>query len=411
MTARTARIRRLMPLLAGLPLLLAAADWPRFLGPTRDGISTETGLGKGWPKDGPPVSWKRDLGEGYSGPVVAGNWLIVFHRLGDEEVVEGCKSDTGESAWKRADPTSYHDGFGKGDGPRSTPVIAGQRVYTLGAEGRLLCLNLKTGDKVWEHDLAAEYKPRKGFFGVGTTPLLEGELLLVNVGAKGAGVVAFNAADGKEAWKATEDGASYSSPVAATVDGVRHVFFFTREGLLSLDPKDGAERFRNRWRSRLDASVNAATPVVVGDQVFLSACYGTGAGLFKVHKDKVEEVWKNDESLSSHYDTSIHQDGFLYGVDGRQEEGARLRCVELKTGKVRWTKEGFGCASLICVEGLFIALTEGGDLVQFEANPKEYKEIARASVLGKPCRAPLALANGRLYGRDNKTLICWNLKK
>jgi outer membrane protein assembly factor BamB len=223
--------------------------------------------------------------------------------------------------------------------------------------------------------------------------------------------VAFNASDGKELWKATDQEASYSSPVAATIDGVRHVFFFTRDGLVSLDPKEGTERFRLKFRSKIDASVNAATPVVVDDHLFLSASYGTGALLLKVHKDKVDEVWKNDESLSNHYDTSIYHDGYLYGIDGRQEEGARLRCVEFKTGKVQWTKEGFGCASLIRVEGRLIALTEGGDLVLIEPTAKEYREKARASVLGSPCRAALALANGRLYARDGKTLICWNLRK
>jgi outer membrane protein assembly factor BamB len=386
-------------------------DWPQFHGPTRDGVSTETGLVATWPKTGPPELWKREVGAGYSGPVVAGEWLILFHRVDDEEVVEGLEAATGKKQWKHHYETKYRDSFGKGDGPRATPVIAGDKVYTLGAEGRLTCLKLKTGEKVWEHDLLAEYKPRKGFFGVGTSPIVEDERLFVNVGAKGAGIVAFNAGDGKELWKATDQEASYSSPVTATIDGVRHVFFFTRDGLVSLDPKEGTERFSLKFRSKINASVNAATPVIVDDHLFLSASYGTGALLLKVHKDKVDEVWKNDESLSNHYDTSLHVAGYLYGIDGRQEEGARLRCVEFKTGKVQWTEEGLGCASMIHADGRFVALTEGGDLVLIEPSAKEYKEKARASVLGSPCRAPLALANGRLYGRDGKTLICWNLKK
>ncbi len=159
------------------------------------------------------------------------------------------------------------------------------------------------------------------------------------------------------------------------------------------------------------ASVNAATPVVVEDQVFLSACYGTGAVLLKVTKDELEEIWKGDETLSNHYDTSIHHAGFLYGLDGRQEEGAQLRCVDIKKGKVQWTEKGFGCASLILADGRFFALTENGDLVLFEANPKAYHELARASVLAGLCRSPLALANGRLFARDGKKLVCWDVKK
>src|SRR5262249_23075297 len=142
-------------------------------------------------------------------------------------------------------------------------------VYTVGAQGHLLCLDLAKGKKVWERDLLKDYTVPDSYFGVGSTPLVEGDLLLVNVGGDGAGVVAFDKATGKEVWKATSQGASYSSPVAATIDGVRHAIFFTRQGLLSLDPTKGTVRFEKRWRSRFDASVNAATPVVVGDQIFL----------------------------------------------------------------------------------------------------------------------------------------------
>jgi outer membrane protein assembly factor BamB len=241
--------------------------------------------------------------------------------------------------------------------------------------------------------------------------LLEGNRLLVNVGARGAGIVAFDKDTGQEVWKATDHAASYSSPVAATIDGTRHVFFFTREGLVSLDPDNGRVRFSLRWRARMAASVNAATPLVVGGQVFLSASYNTGAVLLRVRPDGADEVWKSDEVLSNHFNTSIYRDGFLYGIDGRQEAGGRLRCVELQTGKVRWTQEGFGCASLLLAEGNLIALTEEGDLVLIEATPEAYREKARARVLGGNCRAQPALADGRLYGRDGRRLVCWNLKK
>src|SRR5439155_16818376 len=224
----------------------------------------------------------------------------------------------------------------------------------------LRCLELETGAKVWAHSLTADYSPRKGFFGVATSPLVEDKLVLVNVGAKGAGVVAFDKETGKEIWKATDQEASYASPVAATIDGVRHIFFVKREGLVSLDPANGAVRFSKRWRARINASVNAATPLVVNDELFLSASYGTGAVLLKVGKTGVDEIWKSDDVLSNHYATSVYADGFLYGFDGRQEERARFRCVEWKTGKVRWTQEAFGCGSMILAEARLIVLTEAG---------------------------------------------------
>lgn len=389
-----------------------AADWPQFLGPQRNGTSAETGLLRSWPKAGPPVVWQREVGEGYSGPVVSGDTLILFHRIGDQEVVEALDAGTGKQRWKFAYPTKYSDALGKGDGPRATPLAAGGRVYVLGAEGKLHCLELAGGKKVWERELAKDYEMRPSFFGVGTSPLLEGDRLLVNVGARGAGIVAFDRDTGKEVWKATDHDASYASPVAATIDGTRHVFFFTREGLVGLDPKDGGVRFSKRWRARVNESVNAATPLVIGDLVFVSASYQTGALLVRVRKDSAEEVWKGDRSLSCHYNTPVHHNGYLYGIDGRQERGAELRCVELKTGAVQWTREGFGCASLVLADGHLIALTENGDLVLAEATPEGYREKARARVLSAgPCRSEIALAGGRLYGRDTRKLVCWDLKK
>jgi outer membrane protein assembly factor BamB len=389
-----------------------AADWPQFLGPTRNGVSTETGLLETWPKKGPPLLWEKEVGEGYSGPVVVGDRLVLFYRIGDEDVIACFDAATGEDKWKYTYETNYRDQLGKGDGPRSTPLIAGGKVYTLGAAGQLLCLDLEKGKKVWAKALHKDYEVPRNFFGVGTSPILEGDHILVNVGGKdGAGIVAFNKDTGKEVWKATDQGASYASPVAVTIDGVRHALFFTREGLVSLDPADGTVRFSKRWRSRIDASVNAASPVVVGDTIFLSASYGTGAVFLRAKKDGVEEVWKNDESLSCHFETPVHRDGYLYGFHGRQEEGAKLRCIEMKSGKVRWTKEGFGCGSIIEVGGRLIILSEKGELVLAEANPEKYQEVSRASVLTGTCRAQIALAGGRLYARDDKKLACWNVKK
>jgi outer membrane protein assembly factor BamB len=392
---------------------LAAADWPQFLGPTRNAVSPETGLVKSWPEKGPPVVWEHDVGEGFSGPVVSGDTVIVFHRVGDEEVVEALDTANGKQRWKAAYATKFSAQIGRDDGPRATPLIAGGRAYTLGAEGVLLCLDLKGGKKVWEKSLAKDYELRDSYSGVGSSPILEGDRLLVNVGAKGAGIVAFDKDTGKEVWKATDDPASYSSPVAATVGGARHVVFFTRTGLVDLDPKDGKVRFSKRWRSRMEASVNAAAPLVIGDEVFLSASYGTGATLLRLKKDDVEEVWSGDRSLSSHYNTPVQKDGYLYGLHGRQDVGTpSLRCVELKTGKVKWEKEGFGCASMILADGRIIALTEGGELVLIEPTAEEYREKSRATVLkSPPCRAEIALADGKLYARDAKKLVCWNVKK
>jgi outer membrane protein assembly factor BamB len=405
-----ARLLRLALGLAGL-LLLAGADWPQFLGPTRNGVSTETGLLQSWPAKGPPLLWERPVGEGFSGPVVAGDRLVLFHRVGGDEVVECLDPATGKPRWKFDYACAYRDPFRKGNGPRSTPVITGDHVITLGASGVLTCLGLADGKKVWQRNLAGDYELRPSFFGVGSSPIVEGKLLVLNVGARDAGIVAFDRDTGKEVWRATDHDASYASPVAATIAGERHLLFFTREGLVSLDPANGKVRFFKRWRAKINESVNAASPVVVGNEVFLTACYSTGAVLLRVTKDGPEEVWKGDESLSCHYGTPVYHDGSLFGFDGRQEEGGRLRCIGWKTGKVHWTKDGFGCGSLILAGGNLIVLSEDGDLVLVETTPSAYHEKSRASVLTGPCRAQIALAAGRLFARDNKNLKCWNLKK
>jgi outer membrane protein assembly factor BamB len=392
------------------PLPATDAGWPQFLGPTRDGHAQVKGLKNAWPATGPKKVWEKEVGEGYSGPVIVGDRLLLFHRVGDQEELACLDANTGKSRWSFRYPTEYRDSYGKGDGPRSTPTVSAGRVYTLGAEGMLSCVDLARGTKVWQRPLGKDYALRTNFFGVGTSPLVEGDLVVVNVGARGAGIVAFDRNTGKEVWRATNHEASYSSGVIATVQGKRQLFFFTREGLVVLEPKTGKVLYQKHWRARLYASVNAATPLIHDDQVFITASYRTGAVLLDFTRKTPEEIWKGDEILSAHYNTPVLVGEFLYGVDGRQEEGARLRCVEWKTGKVRWTKEGFGCASIIAADGKLIILSEGGDLFLVQASPKGYQELARASVLTPPCRAPLALANGQLYARDNHKLVCWKLE-
>jgi outer membrane protein assembly factor BamB len=391
---------------------LRADDWPQFLGPNRDGHSQEKGLLDALPKTGPAILWKRDVGEGYSGPVVAGERLILFHRVGDEEVVEALSAGAGKPQWKFAYATSYQDQLGKGNGPRSTPTIVGDKVVTLGAEGTLLCLTLSDGKKLWSRSLTKEYKTPLGYFGIGTSPVVEQNLVLVNVGGKNAGIVAFDLNDGKEFWKATNDPPSYSSPVVCTIDGVRRAVFFTRTGAVVLDPQTGAIGYQKRWRARYDASVNAATPLIIGNLAYFSTSYETGSLLLQLRKDGADELWTDENVMSNHYNTCIYHGGYLYGFDGRQESVPSFRCVELKTKKVMWDKERFGCGTMILADGKLIVLTESGDLHLVQATPTAFKELAHARLFDAgPCRAQIALANGRLYARDQRKLVCVDLRK
>lgn len=396
-----------------LPTVLLADDWPQFLGPNRDGVSKEKNLRADWPKDGPRLLWKRGVGPGYAGPVVQGDRLILFHSGPDKEIVECLKASTGKALWSFDYLCEYRDGFGKGNGPRATPVIAGDRVVTYGAEGVLTCLDLESGKKLWQRDLTADYKVPNSYFGVGTSPVVWDGRVLVNVGGKDAGIVAFSLAEGKELWKATRDTASYSSPVMTTVGGEPRAIFFTREGAVYLDPASGKVLFQKRWRARNDASVNAATPLVLpGDKAFFSSSYDTGALLLKLKKDGADEVWTDGEAMSNHYNTAVFSDGHLYGIDGRQEAGARLRCIDPNGAagpKVMWSKEGFGCAGFVLADGVLFALTELGDLVAIEPTPRQYRERARAHILERTRSQP-ALANGVFFARDGESLVAIDLK-
>ena len=391
----------------------AGEDWPNFLGPRFDGTSTETGLLESWAQEGPPVLWSRPLGASYSAPVTGKERLILLHRLGNEEIVEAVDAVTGTAIWKTAYATTYVDQFGYNGGPRSSPTIEGNRVYTFGAEGKLTCLDFETGEILWQRWINRDFKVPQNFFGVGAAPVIAGDLVLLNAGGPGgAGIIAVDKGTGQTVWKTGSDGASYSTPVIRQLRGEVLAIFFTREGLLVVEAGSGEERYRYPFRSRSQASVNAASPVVVDEYVFLSASYRTGAVLLKMNPGGLEPVWKDPLAMGNHWATSIYHEGFVYGMDGRHEAGSRFRCVEFMTGKVRWTAEqGLGRAAFILAEGKLIALGERGILALIEANPDRYHEIARAQVLQYPCWTPPVLSHGLLYVRNETRLVCLDLRK
>lgn len=390
---------------------LSAGDWPEVHGPRRANHASDTGLNWSWGQAGPPIAWRRDVGAGFAGVALVGESCFVFHRVGDDEVLESLDPATGQSKWKYTGRTKYRDDFGFDNGPRCVPTVAGGRVFALGADGDLHAVDAATGKKLWHRNVRAEYDAPKGFFGVASSPLILGDRLLVNVGAKGAGIVAFDPATGKEVWKATDDPPSYAAPVPGDIGGKPVAVFLTRSGLVIVEPVGGVVLHTMPFRSRLDASVHAASPVVRKDEVFLTSSYGVGAMLLRAQGGDWEEVWANDRSLSSHYNTPVRVGEYLYGVDGRQEGGsARLRCVEWATGTVKWSVDRFGCASLIALDGGLLAITERGEAVRFDADPTAFHERARVAILTGTVRAEPAIQSGRLYIRDEKQLVCVKLK-
>jgi outer membrane protein assembly factor BamB len=389
----------------------AAADWPQFLGPDRNGIYRGPALAEAWPAQGPRVAWRKTVGQGFAAPVVVQNRLILFHRPGAQEVVEALDATTGASVWRYQYPTTYRDDFGFDEGPRAVPVIAEGIVYTFGAEGQLHAVNLATGQRVWSEDTMKRFNVPKGFFGAAGSPLVEGGRVIANVGGPKAGIVAFDAKTGQVQWTATTDQASYSSGVAATFPAGRRAIFLTRNALVGLDPATGSIAFRRGWQARINSSVNVATPLVVGDLIFVSAEYGPGAGVLRVDGSNLVELWASDEVMSNHYATSVHRDGILYGFHGRQEFGPSLRAVELRTGKVRWNQDQFRAGTVTLVGDRLLIVREGGEMILAQASPDAFKPIARAQILPATIRAYPAVSDGLVYIRNENTLICLDLRQ
>ncbi len=393
------------------PVTAGESDWPQFLGPKRNGVYGGPAISGSWPAAGPSILWRKPVGEGFSGAVVQAGRLILFHRLQSRERVECLEVQTGRTQWQYDYPTHYRDDFGFDGGPRATPSIWEGKVYAFGAQGVLHCLDLESGRKVWSLETHEKFGVRKGFFGAACSPLVEDGRVFLNVGGRDqAGLVAFDARTGRVLWTATDDEASYSSPAMATLGGRRQVLFLTRTGLVSADPESGEVLFRFRWRARSRASVNAATPLSAGASIFLSSSYGTGAVRLRVKGAELETVWSSDESLSNHYSTSVIRGGHLFGFHGRQEYGQSLRCVALETGRVLWSRDGFEAGTLSLAGDRLVVLKEDGELLLVAASPREFRLIAKARILAPTVRAHPALADGRLFARNQKELVAVDLQ-
>jgi len=382
-----------------------ADDWPQILGTLRNGVSREK-LPDRFPAGGPKVAWFAPVGQGYAGPAVSGGIVVLFHRTEGQERVEAFDVKTGKRIWSTDFPALYRGGVDSDLGPRCVPLIAGKRVYVYGAAGDCHCVELKDGKKVWSRALAADYDPPDSYFGAGSTPILIGDTLLVNVGSKRAGIVGLDAATGKTRWEATGDQASYSSPAILRRGENEHAVFITRLNAFEIDPKSGTAT-RLFAFGRAGPTVNAAVPLLVGTKLFATSSYSVGAVLADLKAGEASQIWASDDTLSSQYNTPVVRDGYLYGIHGREDiPPAHLRCVQLDTGKVMWSQDDFGVAHPILAGDKLLLLTVEGELVLAEASPTAYRELGRARIAKGTTRALPALASGHLYCRTGDKLLC-----
>ena len=406
-----------MRLLLTLTLTLthaAAADWPQFLGPQRDGKAPpDAALIKELPADGWKILWKHACGAGFAGPIVSDGKAVLFYRAGDQHVLEAMETGTGSVIWKKEWPTTYKDEFGFDEGPRSCPTKDSGTIYCYGADGSLAALQLADGKELWRKDLAADLKSKKGFFGRSCAPLVTETSVLLAIGGEGAGVAAFNKKSGALQWKALSDEAGYASPILMRPPQGTRAIFFTREGIAGIVPGSGEIAFTEPFRAKMHASVNAASPVAVNaTHFFTSACYDVGAAVWEIGKDdKLTASWRAGDKLDCHYSTPVLVEGYFYGFHGRQESGQQLRCVSAKDGAVRWSVP-LDPGHLIACGTRLIILTEAGELILTDALPDKAPPLTgRSEILRGGHRAPPAMANGLLFAKDKSRMVCVDLRQ
>lgn len=397
-------------------LLLATAaaraeDWPQWLGPRRDGGSTEKVAA--W-KEPLKILWKKRVGEGHSSPIIAGGRVYLLTKVKDktEEQLSVFDAVKGEALWEKTyERAKFTSLFG--NGPRGTPAVVAGKVYTFGITGVLTCWDAESGKIVWQKDTLKEFNAKNLFFGLSGSPLIDGDKIFVNVGGKGASIVAFDKKDGKVLWQQLDDGASYSSPIVWGQGDERQAIFLTGNGLAGLAVRDGSVFWQHPFKDKLAES--STTPVIVGDFLMASSVTLGSIGLRIDNTQAIpraKEIWRKPE-LTCYFSTPVAVGKeHIYAVISTKvnvvSSTATLHCLEAATGKSLWTRPKVGTyhASLLRTgDGKLLLIEETGNLVLLEPDPKKYRELCRSKICGSTWAHP-ALANGRLYIRDDKELVC-----
>ncbi|HXD30509.1 MAG TPA: PQQ-binding-like beta-propeller repeat protein [Pyrinomonadaceae bacterium] len=381
-----------------------AADWPQWRGPNRDGISRETGLLQAWPKDGPPLVWKtQGAGRGYSTMSISGGRIYTMGLRGDKEFVIAFDLATGREIWATAHGTAFSND--RGDGPRGTPTIDGDTAYSLGGNGDLSSIDIKTGRINWKMNVLDKFGGQNITWGISESPLVIGNKVLVNPGGPGASIVALNKKTGDLIWKSQSDRSGYSSGMPVKVGNTTQVVFFTHTRAVGLDLNDG--KLLWDYPKAANDVANAATPVVRGNRVFISSDYGNGGGMVEIKADgKAQEVYFTKE-MRNHHSSSVLIGDYLYGFSS-----SMLTAMKFDTGEVAWKNRSVGKGSLVFADGHLYCFSENGVVGLVEATPTGYKETGRFTVPqgNLPTWSHPVVAGGRLYLRDQDTIYAFDVK-
>jgi len=385
------------------PAHCAASDWPQFLGPSRNGTSSEIGINKNWLTKPPKMQWSVPMNDlGYSGPSVANGVLYIIDHTGDQDIVRALKLDNGKKVWESRyqDAAANYYGF-----TRSTPTVAAGKVYTISRLGLVNCLDAKTGKKIWSRSLVNDLGGVKPTWDYSMSALMDGNRVIVVPGSKKGTVAALDAGSGRTIWQGGgSDIPGYATPAVATLNGVRQYVVFTGKSVNGVEAATGKLLWRCPWETIND--VNAATPIVSGNTVFITSDYGHGCALIEVTAQGARIKWQS-KAIQSHFSTPILDDGCLYSTT----DPNKLVCLDLATGKVRWEQRGFEKGGQMAVDGVLLAF-EGakGNLVMVKLTPAGYQELGRFRPLGGQSWTSPIVAGGKLIVRNQKTLACLELK-
>ena len=398
---------RSRPIAAAILLLLdvagapgaAAEDWPKWRGPNGDGVSTESGWQSRFPAGGPRVLWQRDVGFGYAAVAVSSGRLYTAGWSAGEEHIYCLNEGDGKPIWDKSYPAKRHNCMHEG-GPAATPEVDGDRVYSVGKEGVLVCLDADDGKPRWDRRLPGEFGvsiPQWGFAG---SPVVLGDALLVDVGR----IIALDKMTGEKIWRTDDYGPAYSTPTPFKHRGRQLIAAFPAYGLVVLDATTGRELASHAWETSY--KVNAATPIVVGDRIFITSGYGKGAALLRFDGRRLTVIWENIE-MRSKMSTPVLIAGHLYGFDDK-----RLKCLDFATGERKWVQAGLGLGCLMAADGKLIILSEDGKLAIADASPSAYTQISGAQILdASDCWTMPVLASGRIYCRSSKgQLVCLDVR-
>ena len=386
------------------PSLGGAADWPHWRGPTRDGVSPDAGVLDAWPQEGPTVLWRTPLGEGFSSITVSQGQLFTMFAAGDDEFVVSLRVSDGGEVWRLRADASFTES--RGNGPRSTPTVDGDRVYAVSANGRLYALDKKDGRQIWTIDLKERFGSKIPSWGYAASPLIEGNLLLLPVGGtEGNAIAALDKQSGETIWTAYSDGLSYSSPIPVTFNDVRQILFLTEKNLISVAPADGQIYWTYPWKD----TINITTPILIpDDRIYISAAYDKGAAMLAMQMAQdsvgIEELWQS-RGMKNWINSSILYENHLYGFDS-----SIFKCIDVDSGEEKWKTRGFERGSLVLAGNHLVVLGEGGELALVEATPLEYREKALVQILEGKCWTSPTLVDGRLYLRNEEELLCLDLQ-